>query len=249
MPIIAVANHKGGVGKTAIAVHLAWAIAQTGQDVLLIDTDRQGDACIWLGLPSEARARGFAEALVGKGLKRYFLRSQHPTLYVLPPGQAQLPFGLQLEMAVALRSELKQMFKWVILDTPPYWSVPQLNALALADSVLCPVNLGAASLRGQKDLRSQVAAIPQALRPRVDFITPNMVDARMKRLAARVLEPLRTARVEELTPIVPVSSLVQISYLENTTVFSLDPSSKIAIAYQAVADHVINTLEAANGKR
>jgi chromosome partitioning protein len=173
--IIAIANQKGGVGKTTTAVNLATAFAEAGRRVLLIDLDPQGNASTGLGFPTEARGpttydllRGDSEldtAMVPTVVLRLFLM----------PGSADLA-GIELEMsqenrrefllARMLRGQLS-VFDEVLIDCPPSLNLLTINALVAADSVLVPLQCEFYALEGLAQLMRTIERVQQGLNPRL----------------------------------------------------------------------------------
>ena len=173
--IIAIANQKGGVGKTTTAVNLATAFAEAGRRVLLIDLDPQGNASTGLGFPTEARGpttydllRGDSEldtAMVPTVVLRLFLM----------PGSADLA-GIELEMSQENRREflLARMlrgqlgvFDEVLIDCPPSLNLLTINALAAADTVLVPLQCEFYALEGLAQLMRTIERVQQGLNPRL----------------------------------------------------------------------------------
>jgi chromosome partitioning protein len=173
--IIAIANQKGGVGKTTTAVNLATAFAEAGRRVLLIDLDPQGNASTGLGFPTEARGpttydllRGDSEldtAMVPTVVLRLFLM----------PGSADLA-GIELEMSQENRREflLARMlrgqlgvFDEVLIDCPPSLNLLTINALVAADSVLVPLQCEFYALEGLAQLMRTIERVQQGLNPRL----------------------------------------------------------------------------------
>jgi chromosome partitioning protein len=173
--IIAIANQKGGVGKTTTAVNLATAFAEAGCRVLLIDLDPQGNASTGLGFPTEARGpttydllRGDSEldtAMVPTVVLRLFLM----------PGSADLA-GIELEMSQENRREflLARMlrgqlgvFDEVLIDCPPSLNLLTINALVAADSVLVPLQCEFYALEGLAQLMRTIERVQQGLNPRL----------------------------------------------------------------------------------
>ena len=175
--IIAIANQKGGVGKTTTAVNLATAFAEAGRRVLLIDLDPQGNASTGLGFSPAARGltsydllRGDSEldsTMVATVVLRLFLVPASPDLA-----------GIELEMAQENRREslLARMlrgqisaFDDVLIDCPPSLNLLTINALVAADSVLVPLQCEFYALEGLAQLMRTIERVQRALNPRLEL--------------------------------------------------------------------------------
>lgn len=172
MVTIAVANAKGGTGKTTLAVHLAVGLAREGRRVLLADLDPQGNASSWLLGALPVDAKGTAEALSGGSIEPDFLRTPpgRERLSVLPATQALAGADLALAGEVAgetiLRRALEKhaaRFDYAILDCPPTMGLTVLNALCAAQGVVAPVLGAFLSLAGLRRLEETVSRIRERL--------------------------------------------------------------------------------------
>lgn len=165
--VLTVANQKGGVGKTTVAVHLAAGLARRGYRVLLVDTDPQGQAALHLGL---AREPCLFELLVRPGYKvedpEALLRPARPNLWLLPSdketGVAQLVLAARMAPMDALRVALRpylSWFKFVIIDTGPGVGGLQERALFAGDLVLAPTVPDALGVDGVERLLETMALL------------------------------------------------------------------------------------------
>jgi chromosome partitioning protein len=185
MQVLAVANSKGGVGKTSVAVHLAVGFANSGQDTLLVDLDQQGNATAWLlgAMPTH----GIAEALAaGKAVIEDPGRDQpghimavhgRPHLWLAPASPALSQTDLQLSSEVGGETVLREvlhehraLFDVVVLDCPPHLGITVLSAVCAADAVLAPVLPAFMSLAGLQRLEETVGRVRSRLRAKAEVL-------------------------------------------------------------------------------
>ena len=191
--IIAVANQKGGVGKTSTAVNLATALAERGYQVLLVDLDPQGNASTAVGVNSEDRTLGMYQVLTGEcGLRDAVVATPVPRLMLLPATQdlaaAEVELSALPEREFCLRSILNAsdmagfdpLFDLVLIDCPPALGLLTINALAAADSLLVPLQAEFLALEGLSYLLRTIEQVTRSLNPglAVEGVLLTMVDRR-----------------------------------------------------------------------
>ncbi|HKK31190.1 MAG TPA: AAA family ATPase [Alphaproteobacteria bacterium] len=191
--VVAVANQKGGVGKTTTAVNLSAALADQGFRVLLIDLDPQGNASTAIGLESAVRQRGMYEVLSGEcGLEDVAVLTPVPGLLLAPAtvdlaavevefsGIAEREYRLQ-EILAPLRSVDSPLpLDMVIIDCPPALGLLTVNALTAADSLLVPLQAEFLALEGLSYLLRTIEQVTRRLNPglAIEGVLVTMVDRR-----------------------------------------------------------------------
>ena len=198
--IIAVANQKGGVGKTTTSVNLAAGLAVEEKRVLLVDADPQGNATSGSGIPrSQSRKTLYHAMILGENLKSIILPTELPLLWVLPADKNLAGAEVELVDAESREYKLKSVlqsikddYDFIIIDCPPSLGLLTLNGLTAADSLLVPIQCEYFALEGVTELFDTLARLRRGLNPQlvIEGLLLTMYDERTN-LSAAVAQDLR----------------------------------------------------------
>jgi chromosome partitioning protein len=198
--IIAIANQKGGVGKTTTAINLAAALSVLDKKVLLIDADPQANASSGVGVKQDQIIFDTYECLVnGEDIKVGIIPTETPNLYILPSSIDLV--GAEIELVGKENREtfmrrmlasVKDEYDYIFIDCLPSLGLVTLNALTAADSVLVPVQCEFFSLEGFGKLKSTISLVQQGLNPglQIEGVILSMYDQRL-RMANMVLSEIK----------------------------------------------------------
>ena len=242
MPILVVANQKGGVGKTTTAISLAASLAQNHSRVLLVDLDPQGNATSGLGV--EKSQAGVYDALIkGRPIVDLVVPTVVPGLHLLPSGPDMAGAEVELVPILARESRLRTAllggasFEIVVIDCPPSLGLLTINALVAGDAVVIPVQCEYFALEGLAQLLQTINAVRERLNGELTVlgIVLTMEDRR-NRLSMQVVDEVRRHFPSDVVQTrIPRSVRLAEAPSHGQPISMYDPQSRGAQAYVELA--------------
>lgn len=251
--VIAIANQKGGVGKTTTTINLAAGLVEFGYKVLVIDIDPQGNASTGLGIPAENRHRTSYDLLLEQAkLVDLIQGGSVPGIFVCPANAdlasadidlvASEKRSFLLSDAIRDAAFLSEAFDFVLIDCPPSLSLLTVNALVAAESVLIPLQSEFFALEGLSQLMLTIRDIRKSANPRlrIEGVLVTMTDSR-NRLSQQVEADAR-ANLGDMVFATTIPRNVRVSEAPSYAlpVLQYDPTSKGAEAYRRLSLEIIS---------
>ena len=247
--VIAVANQKGGVGKTTTTINLGAAMAESGQRVLMVDLDPQANATTGLGIPNRGPQTSIYEVMLQQTtISEVICTTEVPNLEVVPSSLALA--GAEIELVTAFSREhrldraletVADDYDIILIDCPPALGLLTINALVAAGEVLVPIQCEYYALEGLGQLVGNVELVKENLNPDLEVSTIALVmyDARTN-LSKQVADEVRSFFGDKVCrQVIPRSVRLSEapSFGQPITVF--DPTCRGAIAYRQLAKEVL----------
>ena len=245
--IIAIANQKGGVGKTTTSVNLTAILADMGQRVLAVDLDPQGNTTSGLGMTVEDHS--VYEAVMGRiGLREAVQHTEIPGLDLV--GADIRLAGAELELVSVDRREFRlktalaavqKDYDFILIDCPPSLSLLTLNALTAADRVLVPIQCEYYALEGVSSLMNTISRVKKTFNPRIDLegVVLTMLDGRTNLGLQVVAEVKKHFKKKTFATTIPRSIRLGEAPSHGEPIHVYDPRSAGAVAYRALAAELL----------
>ena len=254
--VIAIANPKGGVGKTTTTCNLGIGLAKKGKKVLLIDADAKGSLSASLGYSEpdtlEASLATVMTRIINDEAVSYDEDILHNVEGVdLMPGNIELS-TLEVSLINVMSRErvlceyisiVREHYDYILIDCMPWLGTITLNALACADSVLIPVQAAYLPVKGLEQLISTIGKVKRQLNPKLEIegIVLTMVDSRTN-YAKEIIALLKETYGETIhifSNCIPVSVRAAETPAEGVSIYAHDPKGKVACAYMALTEEVL----------
>lgn len=247
--IIAIANQKGGVGKTTTAINLSACLAEKGMKVLVIDIDPQGNTTSGLGINKEELENTIYQMLIDEcSIEKCMCKSVVDNLFVLP-SDVNLA-GAEIELIGIENKEyilsekvepIKDFFDYILIDCPPSLNTLTVNAMTTADSVLVPIQCEYYALEGLSQLIHTINLVKQRLNDKLEIegVVFTMYDARTN-LSLQVVENVRGNLQQNIyNAIIPRNVRLAEAPSHGLPISMYDPKSAGAEAYRELAEEIL----------
>jgi chromosome partitioning protein len=250
--IIAIANQKGGVGKTTTSVNLSACLAYLGKKVLLMDTDPQGNATSGVGVNKGDVQQCIYDVLIDDvDVKKVVLETKVENLYVVPAtislAGAEIELVSTISREVRLKRSLqdvKDQYDYIIIDCPPSLGLLTINALTASDAILIPVQCEYYALEGLSQLLSTIRLVQKHLNNQlvIDGVLLTMFDARTN-LGIQVIEEVKKYFQDKVyKSIIPRNVRLSEAPSHGEPIITYDPKSRGAEVYLDLAKEVIRNV-------
>ena len=247
--IIAIANQKGGVGKTTTSVNLSACLAYLGKKVLLIDIDPQGNASSGVGVNKGEVNQCIYDVLIDDvSIKDTILETKVENLHIVPAtislAGAEIELVSTISREVRLKKaiqEVEKLYDYVIIDCPPSLGLLTINSLTAADSIIIPVQCEFYALEGLSQLLSTIRLVQKHLNKnlQIDGVLLTMFDARTN-LGIQVIEEVKKYFQDEVyKTIIPRNVRLSEAPSHGEPIIIYDPKSRGAEVYLELAKEVI----------
>lgn len=247
--IIAIANQKGGVGKTTTSINLSACIAAKGKKVLVIDIDPQGNTTSGYGIEKNDLENTIYELILGDcSIEDCILKEVFPNISILPSNVNLAAAEIELigveKKEYILKNEVdwvKDRFDFIIIDCPPSLSLLTVNAMTTADSVLVPIQCEYYALEGLSQLIHTINLVKERLNPDLDMdgVVFTMYDSRTN-LSAQVVENVKNHLSQKVySTLIPRNIRLAEAPSYGKPINMYDAKSAGSESYMSLADEVI----------
>ncbi len=251
---IAIANQKGGVGKTTTSINLSASLAEKGKKVLVIDTDPQGNTTSGFGVEKNDLENTIYELILGEcSINECILSDVIPGVSVIPSNVNLAAAEIELigvdKKEYILKSEvdwIKDKYDFIIIDCPPSLNLLTINSMTTADSVLVPIQCEYYALEGLSQLIHTVNLVKERLNPDLDMegVVFTMYDSRTN-LSMQVVDNVKNHFKQNVyNTVIPRNIRLAEAPSYGMPISMYDPKSSGAEAYMLLADEVINRKDA-----
>ena len=248
--IIAIANQKGGVGKTTTAINISACLAEKGQKVLAIDMDPQGNMTSGLGVDKDEAEKTIYDMIIGQaGIEEVIQKDVMENLDILPTNidlsAAEIELiGVENKEFIVQKEvhKIRDRYDFVVIDCPPSLSMLTINAMTTADSVLVPIQCEYYALEGLSQLIHTVELVKERLNPvlEIEGVVFTMYDARTN-LSLQVVENVKDNLEQNIyKTIIPRNIRLAEAPSYGMPINKYDPKSAGAESYMSLADEVIH---------
>lgn len=251
--IIAIANQKGGVGKTTTAVNLSACLGKAGKKTLIIDIDPQGNTTSGLGINPRDLELSVYDCLINDvAMKETILKTEFENLYIVPSNinlaGAELELVMKEEREYRLKKaiyEVKDYFDFVLIDCPPSLGLVTLNSFAATDSILIPIQCEYYALEGLSQLTNTIKMVKKAFNPHlsIEGVLLTMFDARTN-LSIQVVDEVKKFFGKNVFgTIIPRNVRLSEAPSFGQPIIEYDKNSRGAECYTELAQEVIERNE------
>ncbi|MHB1421503.1 MAG: ParA family protein [Bacillota bacterium] len=251
--VIAIANQKGGVGKTTTAVNLSSCLAYKGKKVLIIDIDPQGNTTSGLGIDKKSITKSIYDVLINDEKLEISLINTAIENLKLSPSNIQLA-GAEVELVSVISretrlkaaiSEVRDNYDFILMDCPPSLGLLTVNSLTAADTILVPIQCEYYALEGLSQLMNTVKLVQRHLNPSLDVegVVLTMFDARTNLSMQVVDEVKKHFKNKVYRTVIPRNVRLSEAPSFGLPIILYDPKSKGAECYLELAEEVIEYSE------